>query len=501
VHPLLGRVFTEEEDEKGVRVAVLSYGLWQRRFGGSADVVGRSISLNDEPYEVIGVLPKAFYFLPSRDIEVWMPASFPPWMRRNFTCHDANIVARLNPGITLDHARKSMAALSLEVTAKDFRGPHTVEIYPLRDEMTGTMQMALVVLLCAAGALLLIACVNLANLLMSRGAARSREVAVRTALGAGRGRLIAQFLVESLVLAGLGGAAGLVLAMPAMRLLEALVPDAMGAVRLSLDWRVLAVAASAAISAAVIFGIAPALRSSRATPQESLLDGSRGSAGARSHWFQHALIVLETSLAVILLTCGGLLLQTFEHLRNADLGLRSAKLLTFETPLFRYKDFDRRVAFLNAEVEKVRAVPGVVSAGSINLIPFTNQASATFYRVEGQPGEVVATQVALIRNVSRDYFSTVGAQLREGRSFSPSDQRSDSPVAIVNQIFADRHFAGRSPLGQRFKFGNLGSKGYWYTIVGVVKPMRESGVLEEVKPSCIVCTSNTTRSATSTRVS
>lgn len=447
VHPLLGRVFTEEEDEKGVRVAVLSYGLWQRRFGGSADVVGRSISLNDEPYEVIGVLPKAFYFLPSRDIEVWMPASFPPWMRRNFTWHDANIVARLKPGITLDHARKSMAALSLEVTAKDFRGPHPVEIYPLRDEMTGKMQMALVVLLCAAGALLLIACVNLANLL------------------------------------------------------EALVPDAMGAARLSLDWRVLAVAASAAISAAVILGIAPALRSSRATPQESLRDGSRGSAGARSHWFQHALIVLETSLAVILLTCGGLLLQTFEHLRNADLGLRSAKLLTFETPLFRYKDFDRRVAFLNAEVEKVRAVPGVVGAGSINLIPFTNQASATFYRLEGQPGEVVATQVALIRNVSRDYFSTVGAQLREGRSFSPADQRSDSPVAVVNQVFADRHFTGRSPLGQRFKFGSLGSKGYWYTIVGVVKPMRESGVLEEVKPSCIVCTSNTTRSATSTRVS
>jgi predicted permease len=483
VHPALGRVFTEEEDEKSVHVVVISYGLWQRRFGGSADIVGRKISLNDEPYEVIGVMPRAFYFLPSRDIDLWIPASFPAWMRTNFTWHDANIVARLKPGVTLEHARKSMAALSLQVTAKDFRGPHPVEIYPLREEMTGKMRMALVMLLCASAALLLIACVNLANLLMSRGAARGREVAVRIALGARRRRLIAQFLTESLVLAGLGGAAGLALALPAMRFLETLVPEAMGAVRLSLDWRVLAVSAFAALGAAIVFGLAPALRGSRVTPQDGLRDGGRGSAGARSHWFQHALIVLETSLAVMLLTCGGLLLQTFEHLRNTDLGLRSARLLTFETPLFRYKDFDRRVAFLNAEVENVQAIPGVIGAGAINLIPFTNQASATFYRLEGQTDGAIPGQVALVRNVSRGYFATVGARLREGRSFSPSDQKSVSPVAIVNETFANRHFAGRSPLGQKFQFGNLGKNGHWYTIVGVVKAIRESGVLEEARPA------------------
>jgi putative ABC transport system permease protein len=230
------------------------------------------------------------------------------------------------------------------------------------------------------------------------------------------------------VLAGLGAAAGLALALPAMRFLETLVPEAMGAVRLTLDWRVLGFSAAAAIAAAIIFGLAPALRGSCVAPQEGLRDGGRGAAGARSHWFQHSLIVLETVLAVVLLTCGGLLLQTFQHLRNTDLGMRTGRLLTFETPLFRYKDFDRRVAFLNAEVEKVRAIPGVISAGSINLIPFTNQASATFYRLEGQAG-VVPGQVALIRNVSPGYFATVGAHLREGRSFSPSDQKSDSPVA------------------------------------------------------------------------
>jgi putative ABC transport system permease protein len=206
--------------------------------------------------------------------------------------------------------------------------------------------------------------------------------------------------------------------------------------------------------------------------------------GARSHWFQHSLIVLETALAVVLLVCGGLLLQTFQHLRKTDVGFRSERLLTFETPLFRYsKDFDRRVAFINAEVDKVRAIPGVVSAGSINVIPFTNMATATFYLLEGQSDSSVPGQVALIRNVSRDYFATVGASLREGRSFDASDQRSSPPVAIVNETFANRNFPGQSPLGKRFKFGSLGRKGYWYTIVGVLKPIRESGVLGEAKPA------------------
>jgi len=482
VQPVLGRVFTEDEDNKSVRVIVITHGLWQRRFGGASDIIGRKISLNDEPYEVIGVMPRNFYFMPSREIDIWMPASFPPWMRRNFTWHDAQIVARLKPGVTLEHARQSMAALSLQVTAKDFRGAHSVVVTPLREEIAGRTQTALILLLSASVALLLIACVNLTNLLLSRGAARGREVAVRAALGAGRGRLVCQFLTESLVLAVLGTLAGLALALPAMRFLERLVPEAMGAARLMLDWRVLAFSAAVTIAAALAFGLSPALRGSRLAPHEGLRDGGRGTAGARSHWFQHSLIVVETALAVVLLTCGGLLLQTFQHLRNTDLGIRSERLLTFETPLFRYKDFDRRVAFINAEVEKVRAIPGVISAGSINLIPFTNFASATFYLLEGQSRDSSADQVALIRNVSRDYFATVGARLREGRFFGTSDQRSTPPVAIVNEPFANRHFADRSPLGQRFKFGALGDKGYWYTVVGVLKPIRESGVLDEAKP-------------------
>jgi predicted permease len=482
VQPMLGRVFTEEEDNNNVRVAVISYGLWQRHYGGSPGIVGRTISINDEPYEVIGVMPRGFYFMPSRDIDVWMPASFPPFMRTNFSWHSAQIVARLKPGVTLTQARESMSALSLQITAKDSRGPHAVIVIPLREEIAGKTQNALIWLLSASAAVLLIACVNLANLLLSRSTARGQEVAVRTALGASRGRLVAQFLTESLVLAACGTIAGLALAVPVMRFLERLVPEAMGATRLALDWRVLGFAGTVGLTAALVFGLAPALRGSRLQPQSGLRVGGRGTAGSRSHRFQHALIVVETALAVVLLTGGGVLLQTFQQLRNTDVGFRSERLLTFETLLFRYKEFDRRVAFINAELEAVRAIPGVINAGAINRIPFTNVADATFYWLEGQTRDNIPKQVALTRNVSRGYFETVGATVQEGRFFSAADQASKDPVAIVNETFASRHFQGRAAVGQRFKYGATGEKGYWYTIVGVVKPIREAGVLEEMKP-------------------
>ena len=483
VQPALGRAFTEDEDDKGARVVVLSYGLWQRRFGGASDIVGRKIAVNDQAYEVVGVMPRTFYFMPSRDIDMWLPASFPPGLRGNFTWHDAQIVARLKPGVTLQQARQSMAALSLQVTANDFRGPHSVTVIPLRDEMAGKTRTALIVLLSASIALLLIGCVNLASLLLSRGAARGREVAVRAALGAGRGRLMAQFLTESLVLAGLGAVAGLALAVPAMRFLEQLVPESMGSQRLNLDWRVLASATITTVAAALMFGLAPAWRGSRLSPQNELRDGGRGTAGGRSHWFQQSLIVVETALAVALLVCGGLLLQTFQHLWKTDLGIRTERLLTFETPLLRYKEFDRRVAFVNAELEKVRAIPGVTNAGAISRIPLTVTDNSRFYFLTGQSRESISQQIALTRVVSHGYFATVEARLREGRFFEASDRKSETPVAVVNESFANRHYPGRSPLGERLKFERLNEKGYWYTIVGVVKEIRERGVAEDSRPA------------------
>jgi putative ABC transport system permease protein len=481
--PLLGRVFTEKEDTQGARVVVISHGLWQRRFGASPDVVGRTITLNDNPYEVIGVMPRAFYFMPARDIDIWMPTSFPPRMLGHWSWHDVHCVARLKPDVSLQQASEAMAALNLRLSADHVPIPRAAIVTPLREELAGKTYMSLIVLLGATGAVLLIACVNVANLLLARGTVRRREVAVRAALGAGRGRLITQFLIESLVLAGLGALAGLALAIPVMRFLETLVPQTMSAVRLTLDSRVLAVSAAIAIAAAMAFGLVPAISGSRVALQDRLRDGGRGSAGTRSHRFQHSLIIAETALAVVLLTIGGLLLQTFQHLRQLDLGIRSDRVLTFVTPLFRYRDFDKRVAFVNAQLEQIRAVPGVISAGAISRIPLTVHDQATFYRLAGQSNDETHEQVALSRVLTRDYFVTVGAVLREGRFFDISDRRSDSPVALVNESFADRHFPRRLPLGQRFQFGNRGPKGYWYTIVGVVKEIRDRGVTEELQPT------------------
>ena len=376
-----------------------------------------------------------------------------------------------------------MAALSLRLSADNVPVPRAAVVTPLREELAGKTSTSLIVLLGAAGAVLLIACVNLANLLLARGAVRRREVAVRAALGAGRGRLITQFLIESLVLAGSGALAGLVLAIPAMRFLETLVPQTMAAVHLTLDWRVLTVSVAIAIAAGVTFGLVPALRGSRLALLEGLRDGGRGSAGARSHRFQHSLIVAETALAVLLLTTGGLLLQTFQHLRQLDLGIRSDNLLTFVTPLFRYDDFDKRLAFVNTQLERISAIPGVISAGAISRIPLTVHDQATFYRLTGQSNDETHEQVALSRVVTRDYFATIGATLREGRFFDLSDRRSQDPAAIVNESFANRHFPGRSPLGERFQFGNRGPKGYWYTIVGVVTEIRDRGVTQELRPT------------------
>ena len=482
--PILGRVFTEDEDTRGERLVVVSHGLWQRRFGMSPDVVGRAIVLNDTPYIIVGVMPREFYFMPARDIEIWMPASFSANLLRNWGWHDLQCVARLKPGVTLDQAQLAMKALNLSVSEKNGLKPvRSAVVTPLREDLAGKTYASLIVLLCASAAVLLIACVNLANLLLARGAVRRREVAVRAALGAGRSRLVRQFLVESLVLAGLGAIAGLALAGPIMRFLERLVPQTMAAVHLTLDWRVLGFSAALAIVAGVTFGLAPAIRGSRAAPHAGLRDGGRGTAGARSYRFQHALIIVETALAVVLLTTAGLLLQTFQHLRQVDLGMRSDRLLTLVTPLFRYRDFDKRVTFVNAQLERIRAIPGVIDAAAISRIPLTVTDQSTFYRLAGQSNEDAREQVALTRVVTRDYFSTIGARLREGRLFDMSDRRSDSPAAVVNESFVARNFPGRSPLGARFQFGRFGEKAYWYTIVGVVANIRERGVAEELRPA------------------
>lgn len=478
--PMLGRAFTAEEDRTRAPVAVISYALWQRRFGGSRTAIGSKLILNDAPVTVIGVMPHEFFFLPWRFTDIWIPASFTPQELARRGQHFLNCEGRLKPGVTLAQARASMSELGRQLD-KQFPDKQTMPVVvPLREQLTGETQMSLVVLLAAAACVLLISCANLANLLLARAASRQREVAVRSALGASRGRLMSQFLTESLVLAGFGAVAGVAMARPAMQFLETLVPTTMIAMHLGLDWRILSFSAAIAVTSALIFGMVPALGASRVALQATLKEGGRGMAGGRAHWFQHSLIVAETALAVVLLTCGGLLLQTLNTLRHVDIGMRQENLLTALTPLSRYRDFNKRVGFVNAMTEKIRAIPGVVNASAISSIPLTDDGGSSSYQLAGQTTD--RGQDALDRVVTRDYFETVGATLREGRFFQASDRQSKEPVVVVNETFADRHFPGRSALGARFQFNNMAKDGYWYTIVGVVREIRERGLTADVKP-------------------
>jgi putative ABC transport system permease protein len=482
--PIMGRTFTEDEDRRKAPVAVISHGLWQRRFGGARDVVGSKLILNDSPVTVIGVMSRDFYFLPWRFTDIWTPAAFSPQELSQSGNHYLNCVARLKPGVSLNEARQAMTALGHGLMKDNPYDQSMPVLVPLREELAGKTQTSLIVLLCASACVLLISCANLANLLLARAASREREVAVRSALGAGRGRLMAQFLTESLVLAGLGAAAGLAAARPAMQFLETLVPTRMVAMHLRIDWRVLAFSASIAVISGIVFGMVPALSASRVQLQASLKEGGRGMAGSRRHWFQHSLIVAETALAVVLLTGGGLLLQTLNHLRQINLGIRTEKLLTALVPLTRYRDFNKRVAFVDAMLQKIRAIPGVTSAGSISDIPLTSVGGTSSYQFAWQGNN--RGQDALNRVVTRGYFETIGAQLREGRFFQDSDRTTKEPVAIVNETFADRHFPGKSALGARFQYSNMYPGAYWYTIVGVVKEIRERGVSADLKPAVYI---------------
>jgi putative ABC transport system permease protein len=480
--PLLGRVFTEEEDRKHEPVAVISYALWQRRFGGTPDVLGQKLILNDNPVIVIGVMRPEFYFLHSRLVDIWIPTSFTPEALA-WRSHFIHCIARLEPGVTLGEARVAMTALGKRMTAESHDPQSMPVLVPVREELAGQTRTSLIVLLAASACVLLIACANLANLLLARGKTRQREVAVRSALGAGRGRLIAQFLTESLVLALLGAAAGLALARPAMTFLETLTPSTMPAIHLSLDWRVTAFCALTAIAAGVAFGLAPALGGTRASLQAGMREGGRGIAGSRRQWLQHSLIVVETSLAVVLLTCGGLLLQTLRHLHQVDLGIRTDKVLTMLLPMNRYPDFHRRSAFIDGVLEKIHAVPGVVDAAFISSLPLTDGGSSyDTYQFAGQSSSQAEAQTALNRVVTRDYFKTVGARLREGRFFDQTDRASNQPVAVVSESFADRNFPGRSAIGARFQFGQQHPGSYEYTVVGVVREIRERGVAAELQP-------------------
>lgn len=493
VTPLLGRVFTEEEDRPGARnVVVLSHGLWQRRFGGDPGAVGQSLTLNDTPHTVVGVMPAHFRF-PGREQELWVPMAFEPEEAAGRGDHYLTVVARLKPGVPLRQAQAEMDAIA---TRLQEQYPQTntgqgVALVPLHEEFAGNVRKPLLLLLGVVGFVLLIACANVTNLLLARAAARQKELTIRSALGASRLRLMRQLLTESLLLSALGGVAGTLLGVWAVGLLDSLVPDSLAEAHgIAVDWRVLSFAIAVSLLTGVVFGLLPALQPSKSKLTEALKEGGRGGEGGESRGrLRGALVVAEIALSLVLLAGAGLMIRSFYRLANVDPGFHPGGTLTMRMELSggKYGDPVKRRAFYDRLLQQAQSLPGVKSAGVITQLPLTTQGLHFSFSLEGQPplpsGDLPQ---AAFRVISQDYFRAMGIPLLRGRSFTPQDTADAQAVVVINRTMAERFWPGQDALGRRFKIGSADSQNPWAVIVGVVGDVRQTSLYQELTPEMYV---------------
>jgi putative ABC transport system permease protein len=494
VQPALGRGFNADEDKPGgMPVALLSYGLWQRRFGGDANIVGRPVTLDGEKLTVIGVMGPGFRWLEEGDL--WRPLAQNPVVLRGRAVRAAFYVGRLKPGVTREQAQAEMGTIAARLANQYPASNATigVNLVPLHEEITGKVRPALWALLGAVGLVLLIACVNVANLLLARSRSRSRELAVRVALGATRRRLVTQLLTESLLLAMVAGAAGLLLAFWGVDLLVNLSPaDLPRRSEIGLDRGVLFFTALLSALTGIIFGLAPAMQSSRADLTESLKEGSRGTGGAGRRRALSLLVVAEVALALVVVTASGLLLRSFVKLQGVAPGFNTENALSFDLPLpSRYQDANARLAFYQRFYSRIETLPGVVAVGDVTRLPLAGRAGnpTTMLAIEGAqvaPGE--RPQVDF-RRAGRDYFRAMNIPLAAGRLFNERDTPATEPVAIINQIAAQRFFPGQDPVGKRVGFGNAPTMPQWSRIVGVVGDIRHVGLQVEPRPEVYIAAS------------
>ena len=488
---VLGRAFSAEEDRPGgPPVALISYALWQKRFAGRGDAIGQSLNLDGRNYNIVGVMPPGFD-LPGV-AEVWIPLQVNidnlPLTERAAT--NNTIVARLKPGVSLKQADTELKAIArqLEQEYPDFRRGWSVKVIPLRQDLLGDLEgrvrKALFALMAGVGFLLLICCANVANLQLARGIARERELALRRALGAGRWRLVRQLFTESMLLALLGGMAGLLLANWLLPFLAALNPIrgisfAAYFHNFELDGRVLAFALFVTLLTGVIFGLLPALKGAGAHElMPRIKEGDQRSGGAASgrRWL-NGLIVAEVAIALTLLISGGLMVQSFHRLQHVDLGFGPDNLLTMKMvlPDSKYSQYRQRVALSDQLLERVRNLPGVVSAGMTTNIPLEREiAYDAIFNVEGRPppnpNDVPITSH---RIVSPDYLQVLGVTLIRGRLIDKNDRAESLPVVVISQEFARQAWPGEDPIGKRVRRVRAGQTFPWMTVVGVVKDVKE----------------------------
>ena len=486
VRPAIGRTFSEEEDRTSAAVVVISDGLWKRRYGGDRGILGRTILMSDNRYEVIGVMPPGFVFR-DREIDYWSPIDLAPASLTDHGSHFLNVVARLAPGVSLAAASDDMHRVATEL-ARQFPNSNTnvgAVVVPIKDDALGNTRVELLVLMGAAAAVLLIACANLASLLLSRAVGRRGELAVRAALGATRGRLVRQLIIEAALVALAGGAIGLALAPAGTAVMAQLTPRGFPALPASvLDLRLLGFTLGLSLATAVAFSIVPALQASRVSLQDALQQGARAAVGGRGRLTRDALVVLQVAAALVLLAGAGLMLRTLANLRAIDVGFRTDHLMTLRTtlPLARYRDPQKRLAFYERVTTGARRLPGVEQAAYISDLPFTSRGNSIYFAIEGgvppKPGEPTD---ALYRVGTPGYLSTIGARLIEGRLIDDRDVAGAPLAVVVNETMKRRYWPDASPLGHQMRFGSPNTP--LFTIVGVIKDIKERGYELAMKPA------------------
>ncbi len=482
VNAILGRTFLAEEDRAGgAPVVILSYGLWQRRFGAARDILGQSITLDSQPYTVVGVLPSGFELLQPAD--VFLP--FTPWAKtlpddRNW--HPGIfVIGRLSDGIAREQARTEMVGITkrLEQQYPIYNTGKSADVVGLQEQLVQNVRPALLLLLGAVGAVLLIACVNVANLLLARAAARGREVAIRTSMGASRWRVTRQLVTESLLLSLAGGALGLLFAWaslgPLLKLSSTSVPAVL---TVGLDRWVLFFTLAVSFVTGLVFGIVPAVRTAKLDLRETLNEGSRGSTtGPGQHRIRGVLVVAEIAMAMLLLVGAGLLLRSFSRLQEVPPGFQADHLLVADLPLSltAYSKPQQRFEFFDRLVERAKSLPGVRSAGAASFLPVSGGGGALHFNINGRPPKSPHDYtVTGYRTVTPNYFETLGMPLVQGRFFTAADTEKAPPVVVINSAMARTYFPVENPLGKRLQLGAIPESDVpWMEVVGVVGDVRQ----------------------------
>lgn len=486
VSPAIGRTFVAEEDKpNGRKVVILSNGLWKRRFAGDRNVIGKDILINGEKYSVIGVMPPKFEFPMEPSAQIWTPMQVDSTNSCGRDCITLRSIARLKPGITLAQAKSDMnlVAQRLQQQYPEQYRNVGITLTPLQEQLTEEIRPALLVLLAAVGLVLLITCANVANLLLVRASGRKSEIAIRSALGAGKSRLRRQLITENMLLALIGGALGIFLGVIGIDILIRLLPEDLpiiGIQNVGVDLRVLIFTLGISIATGLIFGLIPILQLTDPKIGESLKEGGRNRLGAGNSKIRSFLVVSEVAFALMLLIGAALLMKSFLRLMNVNPGFQTQNVLTMQLnlPDSRYAEQVQIRDFYSQLLEKIKSLPGVINAGTTNALPLGGSYTDTTFLIEGQSPDTRKDQSVWFQLISDQYLQTMGIRLMKGRYFTDQDNFDAPRVVIVTETFARRYFPGGDAIGKRLNFNNP-QKPVWREIIGIASDVKQFGLNKE----------------------